>query len=183
MFVRAGCQWQLRKVTFFLPSTAWRLHSFVRLQYSKLALFNPPLLDLAVTVTFGLQLFVFVYDLPLEQGFSLCFSLEIAIGCPFFFFSLSCMRVPPGLTHMCYSRFHWQREVNVIRSPLPRTTNGPYFGTCLHASSWSKLMQIFSGGVYLPSATSHTITFSISNSFFVNTTDFLLMRPGPRFCG
>ena len=120
MFVRAGCQWQLRKVTFLtnsvyrrrqiLPSTAWRLHSFVRLQYSKLALFNPPLLDLAVTVTFGLQLFVFVYDLPLEQGFSLCFSLEIAIGCPFFFLFV---------VHACATRAN-----TYVLLPLPLATGG-----------------------------------------------------------
>ena len=48
----------------------------------------------SVTVTFGLQLFVFVHDFPLERKFSLCFSLAIGSSSSFFF--LSCMHVLPG---------------------------------------------------------------------------------------
>ena len=51
----------------------------------KTGLFYPSLLDLSVTVTFGLQLCVFVHDFPLERSFSLCFSL--AIGSSSFFLS------------------------------------------------------------------------------------------------
>ena len=45
---------------------------------------SPSLFDSSVTVTFGLQLFVFVLDFPLERSFSLCFSL--AIGSSYYFF-------------------------------------------------------------------------------------------------
>ena len=49
-------------------------------------LFNPSLLDLSVTVTFGLQLFVFVHDFLLERSFSLFFILAIGSSLLLFFF-------------------------------------------------------------------------------------------------
>ena len=96
---------------------------------------NPSLLDVLITVTFGFQLFVFVHDFPLERSFSLCFSL--AIGSPFSVLSvpvLSCMHVPAAGPTKCDTALcHWQREVSVIRRPLPRTTG--HTSECLHASS------------------------------------------------
>ena len=98
---------------------------------------SPSLLDSSVTVTFGLQLFVFVHDFALERSFSLCFSL--AIGSSASFFLLSYMHVLPGRQKSDTARCHWQREVNVIRRPLPRTTGRT--SECLHAGSLLKFMR------------------------------------------
>ena len=46
---------------------------------------SPSLLDSSVTVTFGLQLFVFMHDFPLERSFSLCFSFTVGSSSSFFF--------------------------------------------------------------------------------------------------
>ena len=96
--------------------------------------FNPSLLDLSVTVTLGLQqaLFVFVHDF---LWIGLFLSASASRSSSFFsFFGLLCMHVPAaGPTKSDTARCHWQREVNVIRRPLPRTTGRT--SECLHASS------------------------------------------------
>ena len=96
-------------------------------------LFNPSSLDLSVTVTFGLQLFVFVHDFLLERSFSIGFILAIGSSLSFFFsFCRACM-CQPGRQKSDTARCHWRREVNVIRRPLPRTTGRT--SESLHASS------------------------------------------------
>ena len=56
---------------------------------------SQPLLDSSVMVTFGLQLFVFVHDFPLEWTF-LSASASRSVLLLLFFFFLSCMHVLPG---------------------------------------------------------------------------------------
>ena len=100
----------------------------------------PSLLDLSVTVTLGLQLFVFVHDFLLERSFSLCFSHAIGSSLFSFFFPVvhacaSCRADKKSDTARCHS----QREVNVIRRPLPQATGRTC--DCLHASCRSKCMR------------------------------------------
>ena len=73
-------------------------------------LLNPSLLDFfSITVTFGLQLLVFVHDFPLERSFSLCFSLAMVL---LFFFPVlhACGSCVP--TKWDTARCHCQRKVN-----------------------------------------------------------------------
>ena len=59
--------------------------------------------------------------------------------CVLFFFCCACMCQLPGRRKSDTARCYWQREVNVIRRPLPRTTGRT--SECLHTSSSSKCMR------------------------------------------
>ena len=93
----------------------------------------PSLLDLSVTVTLGLQLFS-------------CFRAWFSFGIEFFsllqprdrffFFFFSFPVTLSGRQKSDTARCHWQREVNVIRRPLPQATGRTW--ESLHASCRSK---------------------------------------------
>ena len=86
---------------------------------------SPSLLDSSVTVTFGLQLFVFVHDFPLERSFSLCFSLAIDSSS---FFFLSCCRAEfAGPTKKWYCPLPLATGGKHDTAPAA-SDNGPYFG-------------------------------------------------------
>ena len=75
-------------------------------------------------VTFGLQLFVFVHDFPLERAFSL---LRPRDRFSFFFLSVVLHQCQlPGLQKSGTARSNWSREVNSDTAPVV-TDNGPDF--------------------------------------------------------
>ena len=80
----------------------------------------PSLLDLLVTVTSGLQLLVFVHDF-LWNGVFVSASASRSV----LLFFLSCRACSASCRVYKKSdaaRCRWQREVNVIRRPLPQAT-------------------------------------------------------------
>ena len=106
---------------------------------------SPSLLDSSVTVTFGLQLLfscmIFLWNVFLSASASrsvLLLLLSVVHAC-------AAGPNLPGRQKSDTACCHWQREVHVIRRPLPRTTGrtseGGRTSECLHASSWSKCMR------------------------------------------
>ena len=129
-----------------LPSTARRLQSFASLQ-SKLAISALPYSIHRSRSLLGCSC-LFLCMIFLWNGFFLSASasrsvLLLLLLLLLLLFSVvhACAAEPnlPGRQKSDTARCHWQREVNVIRRPLPRTTGRT--SECLHASSWSKCMR------------------------------------------